>query len=260
MKGYAGENNYQFLSRELQLETGLVDLNNRQYNPQTGQFTSQDKITDGQEHLSLYQYGWNNPILKPDPDGLMPDPPTKTSLAIHTGLDAVGLIPGFGEIADGANAVYYLAEGNKTDAGLSVASMIPIAGWFATGAKTIRNVDKAVDVAKAGEKVVEGVKGGEKVMETSKAARREAMREAGIPTSQPLMVDKATKSKDKVFVTRDGKSTVQNAKNDVSHKGEPHWEAGPTKKDPSKPDGLNRSGNNNKPQMAKPKAKVYYNE
>ena len=44
-------NKYQFLSRELQLETGLVDLNNRQYNPQTGQFTSQDKITDGQEHL-----------------------------------------------------------------------------------------------------------------------------------------------------------------------------------------------------------------
>ena len=86
------------------------------------------------------------------------------------------------------------------------------------------------------------------------------MREAGIPTSQPLMVDKATKSKDKVFLTRDGKSTVQNAKNDVSHKGEPHWEAGPTKKDPSKADGLNRSGNNNKPQMAKPKAKAYYNE
>ena len=39
-------NRYQFLSRELQIETGLVDLMNRQYNPQTGQFLSQDKITD----------------------------------------------------------------------------------------------------------------------------------------------------------------------------------------------------------------------
>ena len=45
---------------------------NRQYNPQTGQFTSQDRIIDGQEHLSLYQYGWNNPVLRPDPNGLQP--------------------------------------------------------------------------------------------------------------------------------------------------------------------------------------------
>ena len=53
---------------------------------------------------------------------------------------------------------------------------------------------------------------------------------------------------------------MQDAKNDLSHEGEPHWEAGPTKKDASKPDGLNRSGKNNRPQMGKPKAKVYYNE
>ena len=30
---------------------------------------------------------------------------------VHTGLDVVGLIPGVGEIADGANALIYLAEG-----------------------------------------------------------------------------------------------------------------------------------------------------
>jgi RHS repeat-associated protein len=66
-------NRYQFLNRELQIETGLVDLMKRQYNPQTGQFTSQDPVIEGQEHLSLYQYGWNNPILRPDPNGLMPD-------------------------------------------------------------------------------------------------------------------------------------------------------------------------------------------
>lgn len=69
-----------------------------------------------------------------------------------------------------------------------------------------------------------------------------------------------TKSKDKVYLTRDKKHTVQDAKNDVSHKGQPHWEAGPTKKDPSTFDGLNRSGGNNKPQMGKPKSKVYYDK
>ena len=65
-------NKYQFLNRETQFETGYIDLIHRQYDPQTGRFTSQDPVIDGQEHLSLYQYGWNNPILKPDPDGLVP--------------------------------------------------------------------------------------------------------------------------------------------------------------------------------------------
>ena len=65
-------NKYQFLNREIQIETGLVDLINRQYNPQTGRFLSQDPIIEGQEHLSLYQYGWNNPVLRPDPNGDCP--------------------------------------------------------------------------------------------------------------------------------------------------------------------------------------------
>lgn len=65
-------NKFQFLNRETQFETGYVDLIHRQFDPQTGRFTSQDGVIEGQEHLSLYQYGWNNPTLKPDPDGLMP--------------------------------------------------------------------------------------------------------------------------------------------------------------------------------------------
>ncbi|WP_118976527.1 hypothetical protein [Taibaiella koreensis] len=73
-----------------------------------------------------------------------------------------------------------------------------------------------------------------------------------------MVQDKKTKSKDKVYLTRDGEYTVQDAKNDESHQGAPHWEAGKTKKDASQPDGLNRSGNNNKPQMQQPKGKAYY--
>ena len=65
-------NRYQFLNRETQFETGFIDLKNRQYNPQTGRFTSQDPVIEGQEHLSLYQYGWNNPVLRPDPNGDCP--------------------------------------------------------------------------------------------------------------------------------------------------------------------------------------------
>jgi hypothetical protein len=46
---------------------------NRQFDNIIGRFTRIDPITEGQEHLSLYQYGWNNPILKSDPNGQIPD-------------------------------------------------------------------------------------------------------------------------------------------------------------------------------------------
>lgn len=51
------------------------------------------------------------------------------------GLDIVGLIPGVGEVADGANAIIYTARGEYLNAGLSAGAMIPFAGWAATGGK-----------------------------------------------------------------------------------------------------------------------------
>ncbi|TAK22337.1 MAG: hypothetical protein EPO26_11590 [Chloroflexota bacterium] len=54
---------------------------------------------------------------------------------IHTVLDVAGLVPGFGEIADGINAGFYLAQGDTTNAALSGAAMIPFAGWAATTTK-----------------------------------------------------------------------------------------------------------------------------
>lgn len=53
----------------------------------------------------------------------------------QTGLDAVGLIPGLGEIADLTNGVIYLVNGDNVNAGLSFAATIPFVGWGATGAK-----------------------------------------------------------------------------------------------------------------------------
>ena len=47
---------------------------------------------------------------------------------VHTGLDVVGFIPGWGEIADGVNAAIYAGEGRWVDAGISAAGMIPIFG------------------------------------------------------------------------------------------------------------------------------------
>jgi RHS repeat-associated protein len=67
-------NNYKFLSREEQPEMGWVDLMQRMYDPPTGRFLSVDPKPDveGQESLTTYQYGYNNPIRYSDPNGDCP--------------------------------------------------------------------------------------------------------------------------------------------------------------------------------------------
>ncbi len=59
-------------------------------------------------------------------------------------LDGVGLIPGFGEVADLANAGISAARGDWVGAGLSLAAAIPFAGWGATAAKVGRKGADAV--------------------------------------------------------------------------------------------------------------------
>jgi hypothetical protein len=72
----------------------------------------------------------------------------------HLILDLAGLIPGFGEFADGANALWYLIEGDWTNMGLSAGGAIPIFGWASTGAKLGIKGVKAV----GGEAVETGIK------------------------------------------------------------------------------------------------------
>ena len=73
--------------------------------------------------------------------------------AVQTILDLAGLIPVYGEFADGANALIYLARGDDVNAGLSAAAMIPLWGWLATGGKLAGKVaGTAVDVGKVATK------------------------------------------------------------------------------------------------------------
>ena len=50
-------------------------------------------------------------------------------------LDVAGLIPVYGEIADGLNGVIYYARGDKLNASLSFAAMVPVVGSGSTAAK-----------------------------------------------------------------------------------------------------------------------------
>ncbi|MBL7705931.1 MAG: hypothetical protein JNM21_10350 [Taibaiella sp.] len=227
----------------------------RGLDPQLGRFNSIDPEAEQFYSLSPYVSMNNNPVSYIDPEG-----------------DLVFLVP-FIIPAIQATLVtlsaYYFYETVKQS---YLGSNNYGAPWSSMGTSTTYGTydpthfsgfsqtteSNAPVLLNSSEKKEAEVGSEENPHETSRAARRGAMREGGVPTSQPLIKDKDTKSEDEVFITRDGEYTVQNARNDVSHQGKPHWEAGKTKKDNTKPDGLNRSGSNNKPQMKAPKGKSYY--
>ena len=72
----------------------------------------------------------------------------------HAALDVAGLVPVVGEVADGANAAWYTAEGDYLNAGLSAAAMIPFAGWAATGIKAgLKTADAVGGLARTAEAV-----------------------------------------------------------------------------------------------------------
>ncbi|MCW5933415.1 MAG: hypothetical protein KIT45_03835 [Fimbriimonadia bacterium] len=112
--------------------TGLVMMGLRWYDPAVGRFLSMDPIRYRGGDTNLYGYVQNNPLAFVDPWGL------DAWDWVHGGLDALGLIPGLGEIADGVNAGLYALRGKWGLAALSAAAMIPVVGSFATGAKHAR--------------------------------------------------------------------------------------------------------------------------
>ncbi|MCS7475926.1 LamG-like jellyroll fold domain-containing protein [Umezawaea endophytica] len=125
-------------------DSGRVNMGARWYEPTAGSFISRDSVTQGgpgSAGFNRYVYGVGSPLNGFDPDGhgWFDDAVSwvgdNLSTVGHTALDVAGLVPGFGEIADGVNALWYLAEGNYVDAGLSAAGMIPFGGWGATAAK-----------------------------------------------------------------------------------------------------------------------------
>ncbi len=61
---------------------------------------------------------------------------------VHINLDALGLVPVFGEPADIINGVIYTFEGDGLNAGLSFAGAIPFVGWLSTGSKIVIKVEK----------------------------------------------------------------------------------------------------------------------
>ncbi len=78
----AFQNRYEFLNREKESTFGLnrINLLARTYNPTIGRFDRTDPIIEGQENYSLYQYSWNNPVFRTDPNGTCPEEPCKDGI------------------------------------------------------------------------------------------------------------------------------------------------------------------------------------
>ena len=68
---------------------------------------------------------------------------------LHSALDVVGLIPVVGVVADGANLIIYVAEGDWVNAGISAAAMAPIVGGAAVlgraGRRVVRVSGEAIE-------------------------------------------------------------------------------------------------------------------
>ena len=58
----------------------------------------------------------------------------------HDILDVVGMVPLLGELADGINGVWYLAEGDEANAALSFIALAPLVGSSATGGRLILKI------------------------------------------------------------------------------------------------------------------------
>ncbi|WP_187619883.1 RHS repeat-associated core domain-containing protein [Paraburkholderia sp. UCT2] len=97
---------------------------------------------------------------------------------------------------------------------------------------------------------------------TSNAARLDAMRQAGIPTSQQPVSQSMNSSgmEYRYLVPQEGggtvEATVQQQTMDSSHVDSPHWEAGKVKVDPIT--GETRINDYGRPKIANPKGKAYY--
>ncbi|MGP3634421.1 golvesin C-terminal-like domain-containing protein [Streptomyces sp. 24-1644] len=132
--------------------SGTYDMGFRNYDPGLNRFLTRDMYGGALADMSLatdpftgnrYAFAGGNPISFVELDGHLFG--MSWSDIGHAALDVVGLIPVVGEVADVANGLWYLAEGNYVDAALSMTSAIPLVGYGASAVKAGRYAAKGVD-------------------------------------------------------------------------------------------------------------------
>lgn len=126
-------------------------------------------------------------------------------------LDAIGIFPLVGEVADVINGVIYLAKGDIKNAGISFISMIPEIGDTAKGA---RYLDKASDLLKLGDKVVDLEKSSKKI---SKATKNLDIKDIDFKIDSKkfnpkVKIDKKIKNEIKTEIKSNSSNVIEGAK------------------------------------------------
>ncbi|MFB7224868.1 DNRLRE domain-containing protein [Streptomyces sp. NPDC056227] len=178
-------NDYRYNAARHDDGSGTYDMGFRNYAPGLNRFLTRDMYGGALDDMSLatdpytgnrYAFAGGNPISFVELDGHLFGIDISLSDVGHAALDVAGMVPVIGEVADVANGVWYMAEGNYVDGAMSMAAAIPGAGNAVTAAKWAKKGAKAVDAvkgaAKAGGKKVAG--GAEKVAGKAKAGVKKA--------------------------------------------------------------------------------------
>ncbi|MFL6116521.1 MAG: polymorphic toxin-type HINT domain-containing protein, partial [Catenulispora sp.] len=175
-------NAYQFNAARLDSATGTYDMGFRTYDPGLNAFLTRDLFNGALSDTGLsadpftnnrYAFGAGNPLSSIELDGHF-----GWSDIGHMALDAAGMIPVVGAVADVANGVWYAAEGDYLDAGLSFAGAIPVIGDAAIGSRyaikgakyAIEGAEAAEDVLKAGKDIEHGIQDAKEVERAAQEA------------------------------------------------------------------------------------------
>ncbi|EMN82227.1 RHS repeat-associated core domain protein [Leptospira interrogans serovar Grippotyphosa str. UI 12764] len=255
-----------FNSQELDRESGFYFFNARFYDPGIARFTSADTLIDGE----LDTQGWNrfsyvkgNPIGAKDPTGHLAAPIVAGGIVLYALTQGT---QGLGEKGE-SNAKFYervydelSSVKNILKPGKNVPHGLPKGSGKSNPIDQSGKANSSVGNGKNSASNNGSGKANEEL--TSRAARREAMRKEGIPTSQqPKSQSKNASGREyqyEVPKNGGGKQTksVQQQTMDRSHPNEKHWEAGKVKV--HEKTGEIRYNNYGRPKLDSDKSKVNY--
>ena len=260
------EQRLRYNGKELHTELGLgwVDYGARMYDPSVGRWNGVDAMSEKMANWSPYNYTFNNPLIYTDPDGNNPVRIAKMLIKIgvktYTRLKKAKKLnqknfvkalkdSGLEEISDMVGDVYTIVAPESSFLDRTKATIDLI-----TGLETNNKGNKAV------KEIYEKIT----TKKSSRAARRQAMRDEGIPTSQqPKSQSKNSSGREyqyEVAKEGGGKQTksVQQQTKDRSHEDQPHWEAGSVKTDPRS--GEVQTNQYDRPKLKNDKSKTNYND